>query len=71
MRAWADARQPAASTSAATSPKRWGWLNLSASPFASLGTDTTNHWLVNSRAPRSSSRMAAAPLEAELSAAAA
>eukprot|EP00965_Chrysotila_dentata_P211501 6186500-Pleurochrysis_carterae.AAC.1 len=70
MRACAD-RQPAASASAATSLKKWGWLSLSASPFASLGTDTASHWLVSSCAPRRSSRMAAAPLEAELSAAAA
>eukprot|EP00965_Chrysotila_dentata_P136983 4530931-Pleurochrysis_carterae.AAC.1 len=70
MRARAT-RHPAASASAATASRRCGWLSLSASPFASLGTETASHWLVSCRAPRSSSRIAAAPLEAELSAEAA
>eukprot|EP00965_Chrysotila_dentata_P179633 5931636-Pleurochrysis_carterae.AAC.1 len=49
----------------------WGWLRRSASTFASLGTDTANHCGVSCRARRRSSRMAAAPLDAAFSAAAA
>eukprot|EP00965_Chrysotila_dentata_P259258 6213495-Pleurochrysis_carterae.AAC.2 len=62
---------PAAFASASTASISLGWLSLSASPLASRGTDTASHCVVSSRACRSSTRMAAAPLEAAFSAAAA
>eukprot|EP00965_Chrysotila_dentata_P001990 65061-Pleurochrysis_carterae.AAC.2 len=60
---------PAFPASAATTSSKWGWLSRSASPLASLGTDTASHCGMSCRAALNSNRNAAAPLVAALSAA--
>eukprot|EP00965_Chrysotila_dentata_P003671 120384-Pleurochrysis_carterae.AAC.1 len=50
-------RKPAASASATTAASWAGWLNLSASAFASRATDTASQCGVSSRAPPSSVRI--------------
>eukprot|EP00965_Chrysotila_dentata_P239223 6202978-Pleurochrysis_carterae.AAC.1 len=64
-------RRPAAVASPSTSPRRAGWLSLSASAFASRGTATASHCEVRSRAVPSSSRICAVLLVAAFTAAAA
>eukprot|EP00965_Chrysotila_dentata_P042524 1410251-Pleurochrysis_carterae.AAC.1 len=64
-------RSPAASASRLTACSWSGWLNRSASPFASRGIDTASHCAVVSRAPASSTRICAFGLVAESNAAAA
>eukprot|EP00965_Chrysotila_dentata_P171641 5664546-Pleurochrysis_carterae.AAC.1 len=58
------ARSPAASASRCTASSSAGWLNRSASTFASLGTETASHWCVSLLACASSARICAAPLDA-------
>eukprot|EP00965_Chrysotila_dentata_P152138 5027245-Pleurochrysis_carterae.AAC.1 len=62
---------PASLASASTSAWCRGWLSLSASPFASLGTANANHCVVSDRAPASMARICATPLDAAFTAAAA
>eukprot|EP00965_Chrysotila_dentata_P112180 3708495-Pleurochrysis_carterae.AAC.1 len=65
------ARSPAASASCRTASNSSGWLRRSASPLASLGTDTAIHCAAVPRVPVSSTRICAFGLVAASSAAAA
>eukprot|EP00965_Chrysotila_dentata_P108451 3581918-Pleurochrysis_carterae.AAC.1 len=53
------ARNPAASASCRTASSSPEWLRRSASPLASLGTDTASHCAAVPRAPASSVRICA------------
>eukprot|EP00965_Chrysotila_dentata_P113535 3751815-Pleurochrysis_carterae.AAC.1 len=64
-------RIPASSASRRTASSSSGWLKRSASPFASLGTDTASHCAEVPLAPASSARICARGLVADSIAAAA